>query len=152
MIRRNSAVILCLLLASTAAFTGGQPRVPRGIYTNCEQQRTHIVVDHAPAAGTSSGRVPCAGNHGRRGVGCVGCKLLRHPSGFEYTDTPFVNEWMNSINLHSGIFNGITLCLTTTTDGLPAFPAAPPSELAFAPGFSPDCGGTNMGSEQQWSE
>jgi hypothetical protein len=50
-----------------------------------------------------------------------------HSSAFEYTDTPFVNEWINAINLYSGIFNGITLCLTTTTDVLPAFPAAPPN-------------------------
>jgi hypothetical protein len=72
-------------------------------------------------------------------------------SGFEYTDKPFINEWINAINLYSGIFNDITLCLTTTTDGLPAFPAAPSSQLAAAPGFSQDCGIKTQDHEQPCS-
>jgi hypothetical protein len=74
------------------------------------------------------------------------------PSGFEYTDLPFINEWINAIDLYSGIFSDITLCLTTTTDALPAFPAAPSSQLDAAPGFSPDCGiKTQQDHEQECS-
>jgi hypothetical protein len=70
---------------------------------------------------------------------------------FKYTDKPFINEWINSINLYSGIFNDITLCLTTTTDGLPAFVAAPAGQTAPAPGFSEDCGVMTPDHEQACS-
>jgi hypothetical protein len=72
-------------------------------------------------------------------------------SGFEYTDLPFINEWINAINLYSGIFSDITLCLITTTDGLPGFPAAPAAQLIPAPGFSSDCGIMTQDHEQKCS-
>ncbi|MGA3202826.1 MAG: hypothetical protein ABSF12_10060 [Bryobacteraceae bacterium] len=72
-------------------------------------------------------------------------------SGYEYTDKPFIDEWNNAISLYSSIFNDITLMLTTTTDALPAFVAAPSSALIPAPGFSSDCGLTTPDHEQQCS-
>jgi hypothetical protein len=72
-------------------------------------------------------------------------------TNFEYTDQPFIDEWINAINLYSGIFNDITLCLTTTTDGLPAFVAAPAGQTVPAPGFSQDCGVMTPDHEQECS-
>jgi hypothetical protein len=72
-------------------------------------------------------------------------------SGFKYTDLPFIDEWIAAINLYSSIFNDITLMLTTTTDALPGFPAAPANQLVPALGFSSDCGLTTQAAEQECS-
>jgi hypothetical protein len=72
-------------------------------------------------------------------------------SGFEHTDLPFINEWINAIKLYSGIFNGTTLVLTTTTDALPSFPAAPAGQTTPAPGLGDDCGLSGQSNEQQCS-
>ena len=68
---------------------------------------------------------------------------------FDGSDDPFVNEWINTINLYSEIFNDITLCLTTTTDGLPSFPKPPADEQMAAPGFESDCSDPSPGNLQQ---
>jgi len=72
-------------------------------------------------------------------------------STYKYTDQPFINEWDTAIDLYGSIFSNITLCLTTTTDALPEFPAAPATALVPASGFSSDCGTTTPGTEQQCS-
>lgn len=63
------------------------------------------------------------------------------------TDQPFIQEWDAAIDLYSGIFKGITLCLVTTTDALPDFPK--PTDTQPAPGFEPDCGDTNPEHKEQ---
>ena len=110
----------------------------------------------APAPGITTyalppGETPSPGITADEAWDALVVKFYGIGSGFEYTDKPFINEWINAINLYSGIFNDITLCLTTTTDGLPAFPAAPSSQLAAAPGFSPDCGIKTQDHEQPCS-
>lgn len=59
---------------------------------------------------------------------------------FENSDAIFVQEWDDAIDKYGSIFSGITLILTTTTDGLPSFPlpeGAPNSTPAS--GFESDC-------------
>ena len=59
---------------------------------------------------------------------------------YQNTDLPFIEQWDAAIDEYSWIFNGTTLALVTTTDGLPSFPDADPSLLIPAPGFVSDCG------------
>lgn len=63
------------------------------------------------------------------------------------TDQPFIQEWDSAIDLYSGIFKGVTLCLVTTTDALPDFPD--PTDTVPAPGFSSDCGITSAPNNEQ---
>jgi hypothetical protein len=55
------------------------------------------------------------------------------------TDGPFIAEWDSAIETYSQIFSGVTLVLTTSSDGLPSFPAAASSLRVAAPGFDSDC-------------
>lgn len=64
------------------------------------------------------------------------------------SDEPFVIEWDAAIDLYSGIFHGITLELTTTTDALPDFPNAK-TPITAADGFASDCGITTQPNAQQ---
>jgi hypothetical protein len=61
-------------------------------------------------------------------------------STFENSDAIFVQEWDDAIDKYASIFSGITLILTTTTDGLPSFPllAGAPNPTP-TPGFEADC-------------
>jgi hypothetical protein len=59
---------------------------------------------------------------------------------FENSVAIFVQEWNDAIDKYASTFSGITLILTTTTDGLPSFtlPAGAPNPTP-APGFEADC-------------
>jgi hypothetical protein len=69
-------------------------------------------------------------------------------AGYVNSDEPFVIEWDAAIDLYSGIFHGITLELTTTTDSLPDFPDATTPVVA-ADGFTSDCGKKKQPNAQQ---
>ena len=63
-----------------------------------------------------------------------------HPGPNYNSDGAFIEEWDNAIDLYGGIFSGITLTLTTTTDSLPTFPQPEGSpDPVPAPGFESDC-------------
>ena len=56
-------------------------------------------------------------------------------------DNAFIEEWDRAIDTYSGIFIGITLALTTTSDSLPTFTQAAGVTAPFKPaaGFASDC-------------
>jgi hypothetical protein len=62
-------------------------------------------------------------------------------SKYYNTDGAFIEEWDRAIDLYSGIFSGITLALTTTSDSLPTFPQPEGETAVFTPaaGFASDC-------------
>jgi hypothetical protein len=62
-------------------------------------------------------------------------------SKYYNTDGAFVEEWERAIDVYSGIFSGITLSLTTTSDSLPTFTEASDTSAVFTPaaGFAADC-------------
>jgi len=62
-------------------------------------------------------------------------------SNYYNTDKAFIEEWDRAIDIYSGIFSGITLSLTTTSNSLPTFTQASDTSEVFtpAPGFESDC-------------
>lgn len=62
-------------------------------------------------------------------------------SKYVNNDKAFIEEWDRAIDTYSGIFSGITLALTTTSDSLPVFPQAAGVTAPFTPaaGFESDC-------------
>lgn len=62
------------------------------------------------------------------------------------SDTLFVQEWEEAIDLYGGVFSNLTLVVTTGT-GLPNFldtNGIPLGNYSVPPGFTPDCAETNL--------
>jgi hypothetical protein len=68
-----------------------------------------------------------------------------HPN-YTNSDTVFINEWEDAIDMFSGAFSNLTL-IATTGNGLPNFldpNGVPDGNYSVPPGFAPDCGSTNL--------